>query len=62
MRPAVHDVPGAGRPPDEPPQAAGGDQEAAVKGGAARVRGVWAGLLHGAGPWWAHEEAPSGPG
>lgn len=65
VRAAVPDVPGAGRPPDQPPQAAGGDQEAAavIKGGAGpRVRHVWAGLLHGAGPWWAHEEAPSGPG
>jgi len=66
VRAAVPDLPGAGRPPDQPPQAAGDDQEAAavvVKGRAGpRVRHVWAGLLHRLGPWWAHEEAPPGPG
>jgi len=57
----VPDVPGAGRPQDQPPQAAGDDQEegAVVKGGAGpRVLGVWAGLLHRPGTWRTHEEAP----
>jgi hypothetical protein len=57
VRPAVPDVPAAG-------QTAGDDKEAAVvKGGAgSRVRLVCAGLLHGPGAWWPHEEASSGPG
>ena len=65
VRAAVPDVPGAGRPPDQPPQAAGDDQQETTARGVSagpRVRHVWAGLLHGPGAWWAHEEAPSGPG
>ena len=57
MRTGVPDVvPSAGRPPDKSPQAAAGDDQGETAG--SHVRSVWAGLLHGPGPWRPHEEAP----
>ncbi|WVZ49009.1 hypothetical protein U9M48_000393 [Paspalum notatum var. saurae] len=61
VRAPVRDVPGAGRPPDQPPPAPparlGGEDEAR---GGPRVRHLWAGLRDGPGTRRTHEEAPLG--